>query len=116
MSKLFDGTDEPLTYGAALVAMATQISWPTEEHQKEVVRAIQREKDLLPPEPDVVDTGDARDITLRAQDAELEQLRKQLANAQEEKRLREEIAAARAGEAAPVPAASDGQPVSVDGQ
>lgn len=49
----FDGNhDETLTYGQALVELAQRVSWPSEEHGKDVVYAIQAEHGLLPPEPE----------------------------------------------------------------
>jgi hypothetical protein len=99
MTNIFDGSDEPLSYQQAFVMMAQQISWPTEAIQTQVVRAIQAEKGLLPPEPDHIrNYADPRDVTLRQQDDELAALRKQLDNLNAAAALREEIAVAKAKE------------------
>lgn len=89
MSTLYDGDpNTPLTYGQALVLLAQQVAWPTSEARDEVVRAVQTEHDLLPPEPDEDPTEDDQDRELRelraeaarrARDEEIAQLRAQLA-------------------------------------
>jgi hypothetical protein len=79
VSKLFDGSDDDLTYGQALVELAKVGLFRTEQHRDEVVRAIQVEHDLVPPEPDVIaNLSDPRDITLRNQDAEIAALKAEL--------------------------------------
>lgn len=98
MSLLFDGEDKPLTYGQALVALAQQVSWPTEKHRAEVVRAIQTEHDLVPAEPDRKTLyNDPRDLTLADQDAKIAQLEKQLRVAQLEAEVATATAANRDG-------------------
>lgn len=85
---VFDGSDEPLTFGQALCEIVQRVSWQTEEHQRQALRAVQEEFDLVPPDPDPVAVyNDPRDITLANQDAELEQLRRQLEKANLEKEL-----------------------------
>lgn len=66
---LYDGSPEPLTYGAALVEVAKRCSWPSEEHQAEVVKAIQVEHGLY-----VVPEAETRQL-------ELERLRRLAAEA-----------------------------------
>lgn len=93
MSLLFDGEDKPLTYGQALVALAQQVSWPTEKHRAEVVRAIQTEHDLVPAEPDRKTLyNDPRDLTLAQQDDEIASLKRRLEKAE----LEAKVAAAEA--------------------
>lgn len=81
ITNLYDGTEEPLGYGQALVLLASARGiFPNEEVQKEIVLAIQREHDLVPPPPDaLLQPLDARDQTLRNQDEELALLRAELA-------------------------------------
>lgn len=81
MSK-FDGTKEPLSYGEALVELAKRVPFGTEEQAREVVESIQREHDLLPPEPDP-ESEEAAALAAGAdpRDAELKRLRAQLAAA-----------------------------------
>lgn len=78
MSK-FDGSPDPLSYGQSLVEIASRVSWPSEAHATEAIRAIQAEHDILPPDPDVVALTDPRDADLAAKDAELDKLRADLA-------------------------------------
>lgn len=83
MSKL-DGSPEPLTYGEALVAIAQKIAWGSEAIAYEVVRTIQTEHDIVPPDPDKPAFTDPRDATLVAQEAELAELRAEKARRQAE--------------------------------
>lgn len=84
----FDGSDEELTLGGALVEMATRIAWQTEEMQNEVIRAIRAEFGIEVPEPDhSANVADSRDLTLRQQDDEIAALRKKLERADLEKEL-----------------------------
>ena len=76
---VFDGSKDPLGYGEALVQVALVASWGSDARRNEVVRAIQAEHDILPPEPDAPVYTDPRDATLVAQTAELETLRKEKA-------------------------------------
>lgn len=80
-TNLYDGSDEPLSYGQALVLLASRPGvFSNEEQQTAIVRAIQAEHGLTPPEPDaLVNPADSRDVTLRQQDEELERLRAELA-------------------------------------
>lgn len=71
MSK-FDGSDAELSYGEALVEVAKRCAWPSEDHAREVVRAIQAEHDLLPPEPEpAAEPVDPRDAEIERLKAEL---------------------------------------------
>jgi hypothetical protein len=99
MSKLFDGTDEPLTYGQALVAIAERLSWQSEAHQKEVVLAIQTEHDIVPVEDKPRSlANDPRDLTLAAQDDEIALLKRQLERAELQAKVNEAEARAREGQ------------------
>lgn len=90
---IFDGSDKELTFGEALCAIAERVSWPTEAHGIAALRAVQREYDLLPPEPDRKALyNDSRDLTLADQDLEIAKLKKDL----EAAKLREQIATANA--------------------
>jgi hypothetical protein len=81
MLNIYDGTDTELSYGQALVLLASAKGvFPNEPVQNQIVLAIQREHGLVPPPPDVlVQPLDPRDQTLRNQDAELALLRAELA-------------------------------------
>lgn len=61
----FDGTSEDLTYGQALVELAARVSWPSEEHQRDVVTAVRKEHGLWQ-EPDY--SADPEDLA-RAREA-----------------------------------------------
>lgn len=80
-TNLYDGSDDPLAYGQALVILAQRPGlFANESEQRAVVAAIQGEHGLTPPEPDAVaNPSDPRDVTLREQDAELDRLRAELA-------------------------------------
>jgi hypothetical protein len=68
----FDGTDEPLSYGQALVEIASRMPFGAEAQRAEVVEAIQREHGLYT-EPE------APEAEPDPRDAELEQLRAEAA-------------------------------------
>lgn len=87
---VFDGSDDELTYAEALLAIAERVSWGTEHQKIAAMRAIQREFDMVPPEPAVpTHLQDSRDITLRNQDTELAELRKRLDAAELRKQVAE---------------------------
>lgn len=82
-----DGTGDP-TYAEALVALAQSVNLGTAEKNAAIVRAIQREHDILPPEPELAPGTPGY---------EAQQLRKQMAD--QEARMRDqeaELAALRA--------------------
>jgi ATPase subunit of ABC transporter with duplicated ATPase domains len=83
MSK-FDGSPDPLTYGQALVEIATRIAWGHEAQGIEVTRAIQAEHGILPPDPDL-NYADPVYGTLAAQDAEIAELKARIAKNDAEK-------------------------------
>jgi len=108
---VFDGSTDELTYGQALLELAARVSWPTELHGREAIRAIQVEHDLVPPDPDVVISVDPRDAEIAAQKAELDKLRAEKADRDRTARAAEqesEIAALRAALDTP-PAPADGK-------
>lgn len=87
---VFDGTEDEPTFGEVLVYMAERISWATEHQKNAAVRAIQKEFDMVPPEPDsVTNPHDARDITIRNQDNELAELNKRLELAERRRQVAE---------------------------
>lgn len=102
----FDGSDEDLTYGAALVEVAQRASYPTEAHRNDVVRAIQAEHGLLPPEPDPT-TGEIEEEA----DRKLRELRAAKARRERDAEIAALEAEAAAAEAATDPAAPPAQPV-----
>lgn len=104
MSKLFDGSDDELTYEQALVLMAEQISWPQEAIQVQVVTAIRKAKNLSLPEPDLPPTMDERDKALRQQDQVIADMQRELAQLRKTEELRQELDAARAAAAEKAPA------------
>lgn len=85
----FDGSPVPLTYSQALCEIAARISWPTEAHQADVVKALQIEHgDYVVPEAEtkVLEIERLRAIAAeqdlaaanKAQDEELAALRERL--------------------------------------
>lgn len=78
MSKYIDGSDEPATYGQALVWLAENASYGDAVLKAEIVGAIQKEHNLVPPKPVPV-YADPRDQTLNAQEKRLAELEGQLA-------------------------------------
>lgn len=72
----YDGTDTDLSYGQALCLAIGRIPLGNQELERQVLRAIQREHDLLPPDPEPEPGTDAY---------ELAQLRKQVAELQAQK-------------------------------
>lgn len=80
MSIHIDGSPEPATYGQALVYLAEHYTeYPNDAVRQEIVRAVQREHGLVPPEATPV-YADPRDQTINAQDARLAELERQLAD------------------------------------
>lgn len=69
MKNIFDGSDEPLTYGQALVLLAERVPGFSEVDRRAVTDTIRAEHDLVLPEPDRPAYTDPRD-------AELAELRK----------------------------------------
>jgi hypothetical protein len=78
---IFDGSPDELTYGGALCEIVVRTSWPSEAHQAAALRAVQTEHGLLPAESEdpAALTGDSRDLTLKSQDAQIADLKAQLA-------------------------------------
>lgn len=76
MSKL-DGTPDPLTYGEALAALAKVAPFGSAEVRDEVVRAIQGEHGILPPEPEP--DPNSPEGKLAAQQREIDDLKARLA-------------------------------------
>lgn len=66
----FDGTKEPLSYGQALCIAVAAIPLGSEERNREVLRAIQTEHNLLPPDPDIAVDEDAELHALRQRKAD----------------------------------------------
>lgn len=105
---LFDGTKQPLAYADALVLIAVKQGWPSDEHQAEVVKAIQVEHGVY-----VVPQAETRAAELerlRALAAEKESVEKAAAEESEIAKLRVQLgldpetgapAAAPAAEVAP---------------
>lgn len=54
----YNGTDDELSYGEALVALAERVTWRTEDEQREVVTAIQKEHGIYV-EPEVIPDPEA---------------------------------------------------------
>ena len=76
---VFDGSDDPATFGEVLVYMAERIPWGTEHQKTAAMRVIRAEFDMTLPEPEVPrDLQDSRDNTIRSQEAELAELRKRV--------------------------------------
>ena len=78
MSKYIDGSDEPATYGQALVVIAEFLPITPEGLRLEVIRAVQTEHDLVPAEVTPV-YQDSRDQTISQYETELVELRRQKA-------------------------------------
>lgn len=80
MKNLFDGSDDELTAGQALVLIARNSSLPTytEAEQRQLVRAIEKEYDLVPPDPEPR-YADPKDRELVETNEELERARAEVA-------------------------------------
>ena len=78
MSVYIDGSADPATYGQALVYLAENATYPNGNIRAEIVRAVQLEHGLVPPEATPV-YADPRDKTINAQDTRLAELERKLA-------------------------------------
>lgn len=68
---IFNGEDNDLEFGEALVAMAEAIPWRDERHRDAVVRAIRDEYNLYAPEPEPAADQGSELEALKAQLAQL---------------------------------------------
>jgi hypothetical protein len=115
MLNALDGSEEPVTYGQALAAMAERVPWGSEAARNAARDAILKEHDMYvePPKPD-----DPHAAFVQEADAERERLAAELKTLREEKsqrdreteleKLRKELADARGeGDGATAPAGRD---------
>ncbi len=98
MKNLFDGSDDELKPGQAILLMARQISWPTEAHQSQICRALEKEFGLETPDPEPT-YADPKDQAYEEKNKELQDARAEVARlkrAAQEKSDADELARLRA--------------------
>lgn len=80
MPNIYNGSDDDLTFGEALIVLAQHVSFRSEQVGIEVEDAIRREFNMVRPAPDVLgNLADPRDQTLISQDEKIRALEAELA-------------------------------------